>query len=299
MATARCTWTEVSGVDGYNVYLKSNGTFVKQNSELITETVYDIENLEDGNYEAYATSVLNSVESDASNVKGFEVASISGYPVIESIEVSEGNVFEHTYVVDKPLGTQEGDLLVASIGARIGNNSINNTRYDSGWVEVGMQQTGASAGDTYQSVAYKVATGDEPSSYSFTTRQNFSSRAVSATAGILRISGADTSNPVVASESNNASSTNDISNSGVVATDDNLLIFCACSSNANDEASDINTPAGMTPVWMLKNDGSGSVRSGHRMASKEVDSGATGSITATHNGTKTTSFVIAIKPAAS
>jgi len=75
MATARCTWTEVSGVDGYNVYLKSNGTFVKQNSELITETVYDIENLEDGNYEAYATSVLNSVESDASNVKGFDIES--------------------------------------------------------------------------------------------------------------------------------------------------------------------------------------------------------------------------------
>ena len=73
MATARCTWTAVSGVDGYNVYLKSNGTFVKQNSELITDTVYDIENLEEGNYEAYATSVLNSVESDASNVKGFEV----------------------------------------------------------------------------------------------------------------------------------------------------------------------------------------------------------------------------------
>ena len=78
MATARCTWTAVSGVDGYNVYLKSNGTFVKQNSELITETVYDIENLEDGNYEAYATSVLNSVESDASNVKGFEVGPVSG-----------------------------------------------------------------------------------------------------------------------------------------------------------------------------------------------------------------------------
>ena len=70
-SVATCTWTAVSGVDGYNVYLKSNGEFVKQNSELVTETVYDIENLEDGNYEAYATSVLNSVESDASNVKGF------------------------------------------------------------------------------------------------------------------------------------------------------------------------------------------------------------------------------------
>ena len=80
MATARCTWTAVSGVDGYNVYLKSNGTFVKQNSELITDTVYDIENLEDGNYEAYATSVLNDVESDASNVKGFELGESPLYP---------------------------------------------------------------------------------------------------------------------------------------------------------------------------------------------------------------------------
>jgi len=76
MATARCTWTAVSGVDGYNVYLKSNGEFVKQNSELITETVYDIENLEDGNYEAYATSVLNSVESEASNTRAFNVGDV-------------------------------------------------------------------------------------------------------------------------------------------------------------------------------------------------------------------------------
>ena len=77
MATVRCTWTAVLGVDGYNVYLKSNGSFIKQNSVLITDTVYDIENLEDGNYEAYATSVLNSVESDASNVKGFEIGASS------------------------------------------------------------------------------------------------------------------------------------------------------------------------------------------------------------------------------
>ena len=91
MATARCTWTAVSGVDGYNVYLKSNGTFVKQNSELVTDTVYDIENLEDGNYEAYATSVLNSVESDASNVKGFEVSTVPAEPVDVSSGLPSGS----------------------------------------------------------------------------------------------------------------------------------------------------------------------------------------------------------------
>ena len=81
MATARCTWTAVSGVDGYNVYLKSNGTFVKQNSELITETVYDIENLEAGNYEAYATALIGALESDPSNVDGFVVALAGTYAV--------------------------------------------------------------------------------------------------------------------------------------------------------------------------------------------------------------------------
>jgi len=80
---AGCSWTAVSGVDGYNVYLKSNGEFVKDNSELITGTTYDIESLADGNYEAYATSVLNSVESGASNVKGFEVSTVPAEPEVE------------------------------------------------------------------------------------------------------------------------------------------------------------------------------------------------------------------------
>lgn len=73
MTDVRCTWTAVSGVDGYNVYLKSNGEFVKHNSVLITDTTYDIAGLADGSYQAYAKSVLNDVESDASNTKSFEV----------------------------------------------------------------------------------------------------------------------------------------------------------------------------------------------------------------------------------
>ena len=116
MATARCTWTAVSGVDGYNVYLKSNGTFVKQNSVLITDTVYDIENLEDGNYEAYATSVLNSVESDASNVKGFEIGSVDPYAPIHGNEFT-WNGFTYKVVVQDYGGGNTLAWLDRNLGA--------------------------------------------------------------------------------------------------------------------------------------------------------------------------------------
>lgn len=97
MATARCTWTAVSGVDGYNVYLKSNGEFVKQNTALITETTYDIEDLEEGNYEAYAKSVLNDVESDASNTEAFEVAAVSGDYFTDFTEF-DNDTFPSTFI---------------------------------------------------------------------------------------------------------------------------------------------------------------------------------------------------------
>ena len=71
---AGCSWTAVSGVDGYNVYMKSNGTFVKNNAELITGTTYDIESLADGDYEAYVVSVFNDVESAPSNTEAFNVS---------------------------------------------------------------------------------------------------------------------------------------------------------------------------------------------------------------------------------
>ena len=153
MATARCTWTEVSGVDGYNVYLKSNGTFVKQNSELITETVYDIENLEDGDYEAYATSVLNSVESDASNVKGFEVdTSVSVEFVDASLLDIQGS--STTSTVQIPNGVAEGDYLVLHVVHRSALTA------PSGWTVLEGPTTPVDF-NQMQTVLYRVAeTGD-------------------------------------------------------------------------------------------------------------------------------------------
>lgn len=56
--------------------MKSNGVFVKQNTGLVLNTIYDIDGLEDGLYEAYVTSVRDGVESVPSNIKGFEIGGI-------------------------------------------------------------------------------------------------------------------------------------------------------------------------------------------------------------------------------
>ena len=95
---AACSWSAVGDVDGYNVYLKSNGEFVKQNVELIEATEYDIEGLEDGNYESYVTFVQGGVESDPSDIEEFEVlnlvivsSGLSTSDVTASSESFDGN----------------------------------------------------------------------------------------------------------------------------------------------------------------------------------------------------------------
>lgn len=74
MKNAICTWNPVDDVDGYNVYLKfDEGEFEKQNTELITDLEYTIEDVADGEYEAYVTAVREGQESDPSEIVEFEV----------------------------------------------------------------------------------------------------------------------------------------------------------------------------------------------------------------------------------
>ncbi|MEX2352211.1 MAG: hypothetical protein WD529_07240 [Balneolaceae bacterium] len=69
MKIAKCTWDPVADADGYNVYLDG----VKHNEELITDTQYFIPDLnpQEEEYEAYATSVLQGIESGPSDVAMF------------------------------------------------------------------------------------------------------------------------------------------------------------------------------------------------------------------------------------
>lgn len=75
---ARCTWDAVTDADGYNVYLDSGAGFVKHNTSLITGTQYDIEGLEDGDYEAYVSAVEGTFESGPSNTDTFSISPTAG-----------------------------------------------------------------------------------------------------------------------------------------------------------------------------------------------------------------------------
>lgn len=71
---ANFTWDAVPDVDGYNLYLNTDGAgYVKHNTSLITDLEYTIENLDAGSYEAYVTAEANGEESDPSNVVEFSI----------------------------------------------------------------------------------------------------------------------------------------------------------------------------------------------------------------------------------
>lgn len=71
-----------------------------------------------------------------------------------------------TVTVNKPAGTQEGDLMVAFIMAASAGVTPS---YPSGWAEAVLDTTGNNSG----AVAYKVAGASEPSTYDFTVGGSF------------------------------------------------------------------------------------------------------------------------------
>ena len=282
MATARCTWDAVSGVDGYNVYLKSNGEFVKQNSELIEGTVYDIENLEDGNYEAYAASVRNGFESEPSNVIPFTI----GLLVVESHETTNTGDFVSEYTVDRPSGVQEGDLLIVTIAGRHGTSSSNSATYPTGWQQI--QSAVGGSTESVMFVAYKIATSSEPASYTFTTTDP-----IRGSAGILRISGADQLDPIIDSSSNAGTGTNVTANQ--INVDGEGLLICSMSASGASTTPSLTTPGGMQSIWDETNQSTSTVRNITRVSSEEFSGDMTGIRTATSNGENFAAILIGVR----
>lgn len=125
------TWDEVLDIDGYNVYLSDDGgaTYTKQNSSLISTLGYTIENLADGDYEAYSTSVRGGVESEPSNIETFTV----GTPAYDTYRIEILSSFE---------SADEAGLKMFALAETIGGPDIvqtaggaeNNSGPTSGWI---------------------------------------------------------------------------------------------------------------------------------------------------------------------
>jgi len=101
-------------------------------------------------------------------------------PVFET--AAQGTDTDATLTITKPTDTAENDLLIATMGSRTAAGS---------WSLAGWTFTQLGTSDAW---AYKVAGASEPANYTFT----YSGAVAGVCGGIIRISGADTTDPIAA-----------------------------------------------------------------------------------------------------
>lgn len=160
-------------------------------------------------------------------------------PVVESVTSVNNSPFFTSFVLNKPSGTVAGDLLVALVGQDIGVGAVISAPM--GWTAIyDTQHNGFSSHRGF----WLLAGESEPSSYTFTSTisSNWSG-------GILRISGADTSDPVNASDVTvNASNTSTHTCPAVTTTvADTLILRVFGISNVNTTYR--STPSGATLAY--------------------------------------------------
>ncbi len=127
---------------------------------------------------------------------------VTGTPTVRSTAAKTANHPSTSLTIDKPAGTQSGDVLLATIGYQSG--SIRNLAPPSGWTAVPNTHVfeGTNAG---MRAFYKIAGGSEPSSYTFQLTGG-SGQALGG--GIMAIIGADTAAPIDAAGGLNNGSSN-------------------------------------------------------------------------------------------
>lgn len=168
--------------------------------------------------------------------------------------------------------TIANDIIVAIIfrGGATLESAPYTTPVESGWTAIDDDTTSA---EGRYAAFWRVATGSEPSTYSF----NQTGR----TSGILvSIRGADTSAPIDAFASNQSSSAvASINAPSVTATGADDLLLCAAAFftvGGNSSAGTITDPSGMTPLEFVNSSGTSNGTAASATALTLTASGATG-----------------------
>jgi hypothetical protein len=162
-----------------------------------------------------------------------------------------------------------GQLLVAGIAVDNATTSIN---APTGWTQIRRTDHGTNGANVAVISYYKVATAAEPSSYTWTFGANRR-----AAGGIMRYSGAATSNPIVAS-SGNTGNNDDLRASSITAVNDTALVaFYGSDSNTDIDVEDMDGeafeagPGGSGPTIAGQYDEDGSGGTGVRDAQADDD----------------------------
>jgi VCBS repeat-containing protein len=261
-----------TGVSHGTLALGSNGSFTYTATGGYTGT-------DSFTYKANDGTSSSSAATVTINVSG---AGGSGPIVFQGASTGTGAAAT-SIVIGKPSGTVAGDVLIASVDAR-GNPTVSGP---SGWTLIRADQNSTAI---KKATFYHVATGSEPSSYTFAM-----SKASDSVGGIIAYGGVDTANPIVAhgatmssgSTSNQvvAPSVNTVAGSMVVG------LFGVASQTS------VTPPAGMTERWDRAETGQ------YKATSEAADvvqaaAGATGSKSATSAGNGwNIGQLIALRPA--
>lgn len=199
--------------------------------------------------------------------------------------------------VTKPSGVSSGDLLIMTITT---DNSAS-WSWPTGFTDVGaglLYDGGSTDGQTF-GMAWKAATGAEPSSYD----TSISGGSQYFSASVMRITGADTVNPISAFSYNvvstDATSPLTVTTPTITPTSDyNLILWVATGDSHSAGSYSYTVPSGMTHVLGPANDGTWS---SHEIAKKtQTTAAATGTLSGTvtlgASSMAYLSYVLAIKP---
>jgi hypothetical protein len=144
--------------------------------------------------------------------------------------------------IDRPQGTQAGDVLVSCIATNGANLTASGA--PAGWTRVAAVTT-ASNPRVYG--YYRVATASEPASYTWAL-----SSSVASSGGIARYAGVNTAQPVAAGvQTASGAAATSGAVPGVTTVDPGSMVVGCMGTNTSATTVTMTSPAGLTEVWDL------------------------------------------------
>lgn len=184
-------------------------------------------------------------------------------------------------MINKPTGTITGDVMIAHI---VVNPTGNTITAPTGWTLINRQDSSV---DISTVTYWKAAGSSEPTSYTWSFGTSGE-----ASGGIASYTGVNTTTPIDASSVQYNHTTSTVSNSGVTTTVANdMLVFVV----GVVVPTTVNAPTGFTEEWSTA---SSSITTSEMSQSIDTGTGATGTITGSHNGGANSNItqLIALKP---
>jgi len=253
-------FTKQQGYDSaYDNLTETGGTVIPPIEDFI-----DSQSNVDSSYDIGSHSDFNNMKARDSTYDDLtEEIGARSLPVVASWDVSRG--YATTCTLTLPAGTEDGDLLIIVITTDGEGSYLNGP---SGWnVLLTENQSGGQTTASW----YKIASS-EPSSYDVTWSGD-----EDYVGGIVRIIGADTSNPI--DVTNSGTGTGSPIAPAVTTTEDNELIIRFCGIDDDDQGDYFTTPAGHTSLYARQSPSGSGECSGSIVHINQTTLGDTGSAT--------------------